>query len=521
MCVATVGVGNTCIVVTGSTAILLDDDSTFVRTKALQAIKYALNDTQFLDSFTDSVVTASFISPLHAALVEYDNDEDNADNENMSPMTVTIAVAAAAVAFAVASIVCYGFLRTAGRRRPAPSPRRKGRSSRSNVRTIGSESLGDMRARRHFVQLHDLTTSPTSVGTASMTPPGADYVSTVAWSVSDITSDSASLPSSVSRTPSKLTRIEEVEEGYEGELADYDGSYDEGSNKKHRGDDEDDNDNDEGEDYHGYGDADIVTYDSYAKKSSASSGRELQKNKSYAEKSSDGRHRSAIPGQNLEDFDCEIQELGQVLDVSDLDPIVHGNEYDDSYQDDEADAESEVRGDRFVECTSDFEISSDESVSCATHASDSERSADSVSHIGDEMGMESENDVQDEPDDQVLATEDHIVEHAQMVSNRKGATVPNDPSGGSKDLPYIVSVVTDSDFEGSAGDDDDDDSMSEGGESVFEHSTSLEDALGMDQGWSFSRPPRTSESLSDFVKQGKEDSIDEWVSELLEEVSDD
>lgn len=182
-----------------------------------------------MEGYTDSVVRTAFLSRGNALLVEAGqaSDQNNEADSHISPITATIAVAAASVSFVVASLFCYGFMRRDGRHHPEPSVRHKGRGLKSTARTVVSDSLGG-RARRHFVRLEDLTASPTSYVTASLTPMsrgydydyeetevqgyGDNYNTTVAWSVSDITSDSVSLRSGISRTPSMLERIEEEDE---------------------------------------------------------------------------------------------------------------------------------------------------------------------------------------------------------------------------------------------------------------------------------------------------------------------
>ena len=55
---------NSCIVVEGEVAILIDEisDAKFLREKAFEAIAKALENSTFLDKSMDSVVRAAFIS---------------------------------------------------------------------------------------------------------------------------------------------------------------------------------------------------------------------------------------------------------------------------------------------------------------------------------------------------------------------------------------------------------------------------------------------------------------------------
>lgn len=309
VCVPVVDQSNTCIVVMGETAILLDNDSdaTFLTTLALEAIGVGLSDQTFLEGFTDDVIQAALISSGHASLVEtsdyYGDNGDGDNNSDLSPITVTatVAVAAASVSIVVASIFCYGFMRT---RPPSEDPSVRHRRNRSyrkpNSRTVISSSIGtigNMPPYHRFVRLEDLSASSTSFVTASISPNSdsntynqndfvqEDYTPHIPWNVSDITSDSASLRSGISRTPSMLERIEEEveeeEEGFKGidDNHSCDFSYSEDSNV-------------------------TITL----------SERDISHNY-YCD---DGNYRS--PNDKIiTDFDCRSLRQDQVLDISDLD----------------------------------------------------------------------------------------------------------------------------------------------------------------------------------------------------------
>ena len=171
-CVPTIDQANTCIVVKGETSILLDNnsDATFLTGLALEAIEEGLSDRTFLEGFTDDIIWAALIYSGHASLVESsDHNGDNGNGEddpNVSPITATVAVAAASVSIVVASIFCYGFMR----RPPSDDPSVRHRYRKSSPRTVMSISNGDMGipTRRHFVRLEDLSSSPTSFITASI-----------------------------------------------------------------------------------------------------------------------------------------------------------------------------------------------------------------------------------------------------------------------------------------------------------------------------------------------------------------
>jgi hypothetical protein len=138
-------------------------------------------------------------------------------------VTATVAVAAASVSFIVASIFCYGLMRREIRHHPEPSVRHKNRIQRVS-RTVVSNPMA-VKNRRHFVRLDELVaTAPASFVTTNLNnPTQQEYTPSITWSVSDITSDSASLRSSLSRTTSMLERIEEEGEETDNEYEDVDG----------------------------------------------------------------------------------------------------------------------------------------------------------------------------------------------------------------------------------------------------------------------------------------------------------
>ena len=228
------------MVVNGETAVLLDEssDSNFVRDKFYLAIYHGLADVSFLNGFTNSVVSAELLSEGHASLVEtsdlYTLLEDTKASYR-SGVTTTVAVAAASVTLVVASMFCYGFMRRPNSR--DPSVRHRNRSlPKVNPKLI----VGGRPMRRHFVRLEDLSASPTFSGSISpRTYPyhiqeeefqdyddeeeyytEVNYNPGLNWSVSDITSDSASLRSGVSRTPSMLERIDEEIEDEDEDMQD-------------------------------------------------------------------------------------------------------------------------------------------------------------------------------------------------------------------------------------------------------------------------------------------------------------
>jgi hypothetical protein len=225
--------GSTCSVVTGATAILLDSQSAYVQEEVYASIVTGFNDTDLLGQFAPSVLRARFLTGLHQTLVV----EPDAGSSSTTPgsVTATIAVAAASVSFLVASIFCYGLLRQEHRYHPEPHIRYKNRSiaaQRIGGTPMTMSKLSSTGSRRHFVRLDDVrlelvTSSPSRFAAVDhSTQPGKpEPMPSVAWSISDISSDCSSILSSLSRTTSKLERIEEEHDegggGHE-EHAEYD-----------------------------------------------------------------------------------------------------------------------------------------------------------------------------------------------------------------------------------------------------------------------------------------------------------
>lgn len=215
--------GDTCHVVTGATAILLDSKSAHVQEKAYHAITKGLNNTDFVKQFASTVVRVQFLESLRESLV-FSPDQNSTTQPGSA--TATVAVAAASVSFLVASIFCYGLMRRERRHHSEPNIRHKNRFVRKNESSVVSNPIS-INARRRFVRLEDFAISPTTYMTTDFSTSAGvspqDYTPSITWSISDITSDSVSLRSSVSRTTSMLERIEEADEEVDGE---YDYDYD-------------------------------------------------------------------------------------------------------------------------------------------------------------------------------------------------------------------------------------------------------------------------------------------------------
>ena len=209
--------GNTCSVVNGATAILLDDRSSHIEDIVYEAIANGLRDPVLLEQFSPSVVQADFQASLGESLIVAPSPLAEA---SPGPITAAVAVAAASVSFVVASIFCYGMMRRHIRHHPEPSVR-----YRFQRRTGIKPSLpsGLPRTRRRFVRLDershpsdedehdhddddDIEVESQVEDYSNHDPP------VIARSISDITSDSASHVSAVSWSTNRLERIDEGEE---------------------------------------------------------------------------------------------------------------------------------------------------------------------------------------------------------------------------------------------------------------------------------------------------------------------
>ena len=328
--------------VNGETSVLLDEvsDANFVRERAYKGILHGLGDGAFLNGFTNSIVSATFLAEGHATLVENREKLEDSEVSYPSGITTTVAVAAASVTIVVVSIFCYGFVRRPNSR--DPSVRHRNRSRRKpNTRPIVNVSQLGVPMRRHFVRLEDLSSSPSSFVTTSVFPrsfsdvyneieepkyPGndseeEDYTEVncnpeINWSVSDITTDSASLRSGVSRTPSALERIEEeIEDEDIEDDTDCDVSVD-GDGKDADGDEEDRIEEEED------GSDDKSCNFSYSEDSTIIT-RELSKAGIVSEddyEDDDVDDKEKLTKQNVASFDCASERQDCVLDISDLDP---------------------------------------------------------------------------------------------------------------------------------------------------------------------------------------------------------
>jgi hypothetical protein len=204
--------GGTCHVVTGTTLILLDFYSAQARDMAYDAIERGLANVGFLKLFAGNVVRAQFLKPLTESLVATENDDDAINHGSVS---ITVTIVATLIAFFTASLVCYGLMYE------KKTKKASFRNKRFHRHPIRSDLLGQYATRdksiirsqqRSFVRLEDGDLSYDGITDTGLQDP-PNYISSITWSVSDITSDdSGSIQSNVSRTTSKLESIVEEEE---------------------------------------------------------------------------------------------------------------------------------------------------------------------------------------------------------------------------------------------------------------------------------------------------------------------
>jgi hypothetical protein len=317
--------GNTCIIVNGETAVLLDEnsDATFVRNKVYIGIAHGLGDPDFLNGFTNSVVSAALLLEGHASLVEnsdhyHEKMDDSNESSYRSGITTTVAVAAASVTIVVASIFCYGFIRRPNSHDPIARHRSRSLRKLGPLTIVSGSQLGAPTRRNHFVRLEDLSASPTSFVTTSISPQSysntyikkdvqeclseyseeeyhheVNFNPTVNWSISDITTDSASLRSGVSRTPSMLERIDEEIESQEQHVAE--GDVDNSSCNFSYSED-----------------STIIT------KALSKTG--IVSDDDCSEGDGDDDFYRNPTHKNIVDFDCASERQDRILDISDLDP---------------------------------------------------------------------------------------------------------------------------------------------------------------------------------------------------------
>ena len=206
--------GDICFVVTGGTAILLDSNASFAQEIAYQAIAEALSNLDFLRLFSPYVARAEFLHSLRESLVI---PSASSSSSGSGTITATVAIATASVIFVAVSMFCYGIARQEFRSPSKPSFRHRRRLKNRRPKEKQQVSVAaptsrlarnsiigiHRKTKNHFVPLNDSSSfsqtdfhkEETKTDQLNLFQPDP----TVTWSVSDITSDSCSLLSSMSR----------------------------------------------------------------------------------------------------------------------------------------------------------------------------------------------------------------------------------------------------------------------------------------------------------------------------------
>lgn len=195
---------NDCSVVKGRTDIYLDARVNEARDIAYTAIQQALADQSFMILYEPSIVRSRFEESIqeNLVLVPVESAVPDVVEASSTPSLVKVAIAISSIAFVVASIFSYGFLRRQSQlneRRQETIVRRQ-QEKRRKV---------DRRRHRHFSALESDDGTPNEGPVIHLASRSDDDARSVGWSVSDITSDSGSVQSILSRSTSRLEIIEE------------------------------------------------------------------------------------------------------------------------------------------------------------------------------------------------------------------------------------------------------------------------------------------------------------------------
>jgi hypothetical protein len=187
--------GNDCRVVRGLTSILLDTSTDGVADLAYDVMVRILADLTALNQFLDTpLVEAEFVRRIgeNLVLLNGDNDDEKKDSSEAPTGAVTkIAVVSAITAFLLTALIFWGLHR---------SYQKKEENESENMKMAYYHA----KRRKFWSQLED-EEGQSHPGLMMTEPPP---LQTVTWSVSDITSESASIKSVL-----QMDRIDEEEDG--------------------------------------------------------------------------------------------------------------------------------------------------------------------------------------------------------------------------------------------------------------------------------------------------------------------
>jgi len=199
--------GNKCSVIRGVTSILLDRGAAEVKAVAYAVIDSVLQDADFIREFTASnLVQAEFVRPIGENLVILGNTqtpEVPKSSRSNSSATAKIAITAAFTSFFLTAVIFYGVFR---------SQQQKAELERGRTKVKARLAHYQAKRRQYFQQLQeDQRLGPGWMTTNPLQMPGPS----VTWSISDLTSDSQSIKSSL-----RMDRIDE-----EGPSDEYEANY--------------------------------------------------------------------------------------------------------------------------------------------------------------------------------------------------------------------------------------------------------------------------------------------------------
>jgi hypothetical protein len=208
---------NTCTIIRGRAVIYLDTGVTEARDLAYLAIHDVLSDPTYVILFEPDAVYTRFLRSISENVFLISDDNTNSDSmdldENYNSTSLTIAISVSSIIFIVACAVSIGFLRQ------QTMSNRKMVKPQVNIEAIGKKNKRD---RRPYFQSMDSEDSASDGPFVLISPDHDGRFST--WS--DITSDSGSITSLLSRT-TVGTRLQKIDEEPESERnAEIDASWD-------------------------------------------------------------------------------------------------------------------------------------------------------------------------------------------------------------------------------------------------------------------------------------------------------
>jgi hypothetical protein len=216
--------------VEAATYILLDNGTQYAEALAYEAIQTSLSDKSYLQSLQPSIESVEFVGSEDSRVVNLPtSDSQSVASPSQRPLTAKVAIAVASVSFVLAAIFSFGILR-----RVAAAQRRDPHLPQQRIDPTGPR-VGIKNRGEYFEQLTD---EEPDLSVTPKFPRGTSFILSPS-ELSDITfDDSASMLSTISRTTSKLERIDEEDEGPYDEEAAYGGEQ--RHHKHHKDDDDED-----------------------------------------------------------------------------------------------------------------------------------------------------------------------------------------------------------------------------------------------------------------------------------------